>query len=267
MLMYYYSRFIFDLNNLGQHVPPYVSVGCAPGRSTCMSLMPSLPQFAQVQSETVSTSQGGAGAKRGLPAQLRETIDLNYRPLHKHLYQLSGWEFVPSFREAMESGDESKMRSLLTEETAGTFCGTATKYKLMQGLGRYASLNSSRLQNFSLIHLKSQLACSVTHYYKSTEYIHEYGQLLACMIFNQLKDILSLLPRPHLVCISLSGPTYNTESDPHRHSIHLASFPGFESDPHWGWFGTKSNSLSLRRQPGPKQGYNSELAQACPASV
>ena len=66
--------------------------------------------------------------------QLRETIDQNYRPLHKHLYQLSGWEFVPSFKEAMESGDESKTRSLLSQETSGAFCGTATKYMLMQRL-------------------------------------------------------------------------------------------------------------------------------------
>lgn len=59
--------------------------------------------------------------------QLRETIDQNYRSLHKHLYQLSGWEFVSSFREAMESGDESKMRSLLTEETSGAFWGTVPR--------------------------------------------------------------------------------------------------------------------------------------------
>lgn len=51
--------------------------------------------------------------------QLRKTIDQHYRPLHKHLYQLRGWELVPSFREAVESGDETKMRSLLTEETPG----------------------------------------------------------------------------------------------------------------------------------------------------
>ena len=84
-------------------------------------------RFAQVQSETVVvfTHLREEQEQKEAYQQLRETIDQNYRPLHKHLYQLSGWEFVPSFREAMESGDESKMRSLLTEETSGAFWGTA----------------------------------------------------------------------------------------------------------------------------------------------
>lgn len=79
--------------------------------------------------------------------QLRETIDQNYRPLHKHLYQLSGWEFVPSFKEAMESGDESKMRSLLSQETPGAFCDTATKYMLMQ---RFVLITLSSLMTETL---------------------------------------------------------------------------------------------------------------------
>lgn len=51
--------------------------------------------------------------------ELRSIIDEQYRPLHPHLYQLQGWEVVEGFREAVESGDQQRMRAILTEETPG----------------------------------------------------------------------------------------------------------------------------------------------------
>ena len=52
-------------------------------------------------------------------SQLLKTIAEHCRPLHGHLYQLSGWEVVSGFREAVESGDQAQMRAVLTEETRG----------------------------------------------------------------------------------------------------------------------------------------------------
>ena len=51
--------------------------------------------------------------------QLKRTIEEHYKPLHRHIYQLEGWEVVPSFREAVVSGSEERMRSILTEEIPG----------------------------------------------------------------------------------------------------------------------------------------------------
>ena len=51
--------------------------------------------------------------------ELRSIIDEQYQPLHPHLYQLQGWEVVEGFREAVESGDQRRMRAILTEETPG----------------------------------------------------------------------------------------------------------------------------------------------------
>ncbi len=51
--------------------------------------------------------------------QLRRTIEERYKPLHGHLYRLEGWGVVPQLREAVGSGDEQTMRTLLTEETPG----------------------------------------------------------------------------------------------------------------------------------------------------
>lgn len=51
--------------------------------------------------------------------QLKRTIEERYVPLHRHLYQQEGWEVEREFKEAIESGDERRLRALLTEETPG----------------------------------------------------------------------------------------------------------------------------------------------------
>ena len=54
--------------------------------------------------------------------ELKGLIAEQYKPLHSHLHHLQGWEVVESLRQAVESGDEQKMRGLLTEETPGQWC-------------------------------------------------------------------------------------------------------------------------------------------------
>ena len=60
---------------------------------------------------------------RKLHRQVLEAIAIGYPSArrHPHLYELAGWELEPSFVQAVESGDSVKMRSILTEETAGVY--------------------------------------------------------------------------------------------------------------------------------------------------
>ena len=51
--------------------------------------------------------------------ELRSLISEQYCPLHPDLYQLRGWQVAESFRQAVLSGDQQSMRTILTEERPG----------------------------------------------------------------------------------------------------------------------------------------------------